>query len=150
MSKVLQNAPREHSAILSTCIKLPSVFKTFVLSFFEWPLKTGFTVLISQGHYSCLFDTTQHSYNSRPGVMFMYINTCEQGYQSTYFIGKYKEYILARNNIGFEIFMSRTSYYEQAKATIGILSYSRESLSFYETSRKASMISAWKKIHVMK
>ena len=35
---------REHSAILSTFIKLPFVFKTFVLSIFEWPLKTGFTV----------------------------------------------------------------------------------------------------------
>ena len=34
----------EHSAILSTCIKLPHGFKTFVLSIFEWPLKTGFTV----------------------------------------------------------------------------------------------------------
>ena len=34
----------EHSAILSTFIKLPFVFKTFVLSIFEWPLKTGFTV----------------------------------------------------------------------------------------------------------
>ena len=34
----------EHFAILLTCIKLPSVFKTFVLSIFEWPLKTGFTV----------------------------------------------------------------------------------------------------------
>ena len=44
-SKVLQNAPREHSAILSTFIKLPFVIKTFVLSIFEWPLKTGFTVL---------------------------------------------------------------------------------------------------------
>ena len=37
---------REHSAILSTCIKLPHGFKTFVLSFFEWLLKTGFTVLV--------------------------------------------------------------------------------------------------------
>ena len=36
---------QEHSAILSTCINLPSVFKTFVLSIFEWPLKTGFTVI---------------------------------------------------------------------------------------------------------
>ena len=34
----------EHSAILSTFIKLPFVIKTFVLSIFEWPLKTGFTV----------------------------------------------------------------------------------------------------------
>ena len=35
----LQNAPREHSAIFSTFIKLPFVLKTFVLSIFEWPLK---------------------------------------------------------------------------------------------------------------
>ena len=35
----------EHSAILSTFIKLPFVFKTFDLFIFEWPpLKTGFTV----------------------------------------------------------------------------------------------------------
>ena len=34
----------EHSAILSTCIKLPFVIKIFVLSIFEWPLKTGITV----------------------------------------------------------------------------------------------------------
>ena len=34
----------EHSALLLTFIKLPSVIKIFVLSFFEWPLKTGFTV----------------------------------------------------------------------------------------------------------
>ena len=43
----MQNAPREHSAILSTFIKLyiPFVFKIIVLSIFEWPLKTGFTVI---------------------------------------------------------------------------------------------------------
>ena len=40
-SKVLQNA----SAILSTFIKLTFIFKIFVLSIFEWPIKTGFTVL---------------------------------------------------------------------------------------------------------
>ena len=44
-SKVLQNALLEHSAILLTCIKLPSVLKICVLSMFEWPLKTGSTVL---------------------------------------------------------------------------------------------------------
>ena len=43
----MQNAPREHSAILSTFIKLPSVIKIFVLSIFEWPLKAGFTVLLA-------------------------------------------------------------------------------------------------------
>ena len=34
----------EHSAILSTFILLPFVIKIFVLSIFEWPPKTGFTV----------------------------------------------------------------------------------------------------------
>ena len=34
----------EHSAILLTCIKLPFVIKIFVLSIFEWPFYTGFTV----------------------------------------------------------------------------------------------------------
>ena len=34
----------EHSAILSTFIKLPFVITIFVLSIFEWLLKTGFTV----------------------------------------------------------------------------------------------------------
>ena len=36
----------EHSAILLTFIKLPFVIKVFVLSIFEWPLKTGFTVFL--------------------------------------------------------------------------------------------------------
>ena len=35
----------EHSAILSTFIKLPYIFKIFVLSIFEWPFYTGFTVI---------------------------------------------------------------------------------------------------------
>ena len=34
----------EHSAILLTFIKLPFNIKIYVLSIFEWPLKTGFTV----------------------------------------------------------------------------------------------------------
>ena len=34
----------EHSAILSTFIKLPSVVKIFVLSIFEWLFKIGFSV----------------------------------------------------------------------------------------------------------
>ena len=44
--KVLQNAPREHSAILLTFIMLSFVLKAFVMSILEWPLKmTGFTVV---------------------------------------------------------------------------------------------------------
>ena len=42
----------EHSAILSTCIKLPFVMKICVLSIFEWPLKTGFTVFKPGNHPS--------------------------------------------------------------------------------------------------
>ena len=45
MSKVLQNAPLEHSAVLLTCIKLPNGIPAFVLFIFELPLKAGFTVL---------------------------------------------------------------------------------------------------------
>ena len=39
----------DHSAILSTFIKLPIVIKMFALSIFEWPLKTGFTVYVLEG-----------------------------------------------------------------------------------------------------
>ena len=35
----------EHSATLSTFIKLPFIFKPFALSIFEWPLKAGFTIV---------------------------------------------------------------------------------------------------------
>ena len=38
----------EHTAILSTFVKLQLVIEIFVLSIFEWPLKTGFTVLVSR------------------------------------------------------------------------------------------------------
>ena len=38
----------EHSAILSTFIKLPFVIKIFVLSFFEWPFYTGYIVYVWQ------------------------------------------------------------------------------------------------------
>ena len=43
--RLLLNALLEHSAILLTFIKLPFVIKTFVLSFFERPLESGFYVL---------------------------------------------------------------------------------------------------------
>ena len=38
----------EHSAILSTFIKLPFVIKIFVLSIFEWPFYTSLTVSLSK------------------------------------------------------------------------------------------------------
>ena len=40
----------QHSAILSTFIKLPFVIKLLVLSIFEWPFYTGFTIVISILH----------------------------------------------------------------------------------------------------
>ena len=64
----------EHSAILLTCIKLPPVLKTFVLSISEWPLKTGFTVVpfyhllaISERYY--LSVDYQHSQTSITPLM---------------------------------------------------------------------------------
>ena len=44
--KYCRMLPLEHSEILSTFIKLPFVIKIFVSSIFEWPLKTGFTVIL--------------------------------------------------------------------------------------------------------
>ena len=42
----------EHSAILSTFVKLQFVIKIFVLSIFEWPFYTGFTVYSFNAHAS--------------------------------------------------------------------------------------------------
>ena len=43
----------EHSAILLTFIKLPFSIKSFVLSIFKWPLKTGFTVQVDMKTNKC-------------------------------------------------------------------------------------------------
>ena len=45
--KYCRMLPLEHSAILSTFIKLPFVIKIFVLSIFECLFYTGFTILRS-------------------------------------------------------------------------------------------------------
>ena len=44
LMQVKSIAEWEHSAILLTFIKLPFVIKVFVMSIFEWPFYTGFTV----------------------------------------------------------------------------------------------------------
>ena len=44
VKSIAECSPSEHSAILSTFIKLPFVIKIFVLSIIEWPFYTGFTV----------------------------------------------------------------------------------------------------------
>ena len=57
----------EHSAVLFTFIKTPHCFQTFVLSIFEWPLKTGYTVptyLLS----CCLFQQ-QYAYLAVQALM---------------------------------------------------------------------------------
>ena len=50
-----------HSEILLTFIKLPFVIKVFVLSIFEWPFYTGFTVC-----------------NSDTGLTLFLTNICKQ------------------------------------------------------------------------
>ena len=42
----------EHSAILSTFIKLPIIIKIYVLSIFEWQFYTGFTVQWQSQYHS--------------------------------------------------------------------------------------------------
>ena len=46
VKSIAECSKKEHSAILSTVIKVPVVIKTFVLSIFEWPFYTGFTVVV--------------------------------------------------------------------------------------------------------
>ena len=50
----------EHSAIFLTVIKPLFVIKIFVLSIFEWPLKTGFTVFSFRLFSLKLFELVQN------------------------------------------------------------------------------------------
>ena len=61
-----------HSAILSTFIKLPFVFKTFVLSILERPLKTGFTIPEED---MCASSEDSNELSSR---LYFFFNVCEQ------------------------------------------------------------------------
>ena len=58
----------EHSAIISTIIKLPFVFKALCLSIFEWSLKTGFTDVPSKARdlkdCSCLYQRLYYVFAS--------------------------------------------------------------------------------------
>ena len=56
--------PLEHSAKLLTFIKLPFVIKIFVLSIFEWPFHTGFTVFMF--HFQVLQQKTTDSEEDGP------------------------------------------------------------------------------------
>ena len=46
VKSIAECSKREHTAILSTFIKLSFIFKAAVLSIFEWKLKAGFTVFV--------------------------------------------------------------------------------------------------------
>ena len=64
----------EHSAILSTFIKLPFVIQIFVLSIFEWPLKTGFTVLLILIGMSFIFVYFYQYVNSVTSVYVIFVS----------------------------------------------------------------------------
>ena len=53
---------RERSAILSTLIQLQFVIKTFVLSIFEWPFYTGFTVSANTGLSAIMVTSSRKSF----------------------------------------------------------------------------------------
>ena len=76
---------REHSAILLTFIKLPFALKTFVLSIFEWPLKTGFTVISE----STVFDPDQARHSVRSDLDL----NCSQSFQRMTLAGKELQYM---------------------------------------------------------
>ena len=56
VKSIAECSPLEHSAILSTFIKLPFVIKIIVLSIFEWPFYKGFTVVIFDPSTLCSLD----------------------------------------------------------------------------------------------
>ena len=61
----------EHSAILSTFIKLPFAIKTFVLSIFEWLLYTGLTVINQNETEASSFSENKHKCLSIRVVLFI-------------------------------------------------------------------------------
>ena len=61
LMQVKSIAECEHSAILSIFIELPIVIKIFVLSIFECPLETGFTVRLCR--QDCTLKTFTMSFN---------------------------------------------------------------------------------------
>ena len=63
---------RKHSALLSTFVKLPFVIKIFVLSIFEWPFYTRFTVCHKYQNGMCLPNSvylTDHTLLASPELL---------------------------------------------------------------------------------
>ena len=64
VKSIAECSKMDHSAILLIFIKLPFVIKIFVLSIFEWSLKTSFTVfpfLVATGFKAHLNFWTNHN-----------------------------------------------------------------------------------------
>ena len=73
--KYCRMLPLEHSAILSTFIKLPLVIKIFLLSIFEWSLKTGSTARLCMYLFSIYTYSVQQTRCSHCADMQGYILT---------------------------------------------------------------------------
>ena len=80
----------EHSAILSTFIKLPFVITIFILSFMEWPIKTGFTVDFFHNR-PMIMNSQLHCRNKKSLVTFhcYSIHLCQMIIVLFYIIAKY-------------------------------------------------------------
>ena len=59
----------EHSAIHLTCIKLPSVLKSFVLSIFEWTIKAGFPVYPNRCYNEVCY---------KENALYLYLQYCSK------------------------------------------------------------------------
>ena len=72
----------EHSAIISTFIKLTFVIKTFVLTIFEWLFYTGFTVschfFLSWESYLLHSEVHKYMLNTVDGLKFWTIAACQK------------------------------------------------------------------------
>ena len=68
----------EHSAILSTFINLPFVFKIFVLFIFEWLFYTGFTVSMTWLVHNILHQL--ENCEDHPDFFTILLNQCPAEY----------------------------------------------------------------------
>ena len=77
-NQVSLNASQNYSAVLLTFIKLPFVIKIFVLSIFEWPFYTGFTVYVrGQCLSMIIIEVTQGKFQPKGwSILFMFLKHC--------------------------------------------------------------------------
>ena len=73
IKRIAECSKGEHSAILLTFIKLPFAIKIFVLSIFEWPFYTGFTVI---ENYFSYFSTEAYIVGTLNETVLSTQNTC--------------------------------------------------------------------------